>query len=258
MLSIITLTYNNFNELKETLASLPKNDLIESIVVNGGNNNETYKYLKTHNGKVINEKDEGIADAFNKGIKVSSGDAIMFLNSGDILIDLSYPAEAYNVLMKNKNIHFVHSNILFSDILGAELFMKPPFCNLGRGLPYLHPTMIIRKSVFDEIGTFNTDYKIAMDFDFIVRLVKMGYKGFYREGKAVVKMEGSGKSAKEELTAIKECYASLRKNQYITIKNLIGLSQRVILYFLRKLLIKVGAGNLLKGLKKKKYPMFIC
>jgi hypothetical protein len=182
----------------------------------------------------------------------------MFLNSGDILIDPSYPAEAYSVLAKNKDIHFVHSNILFLDILGAELFMKPPFCNLGRGLPYLHPTMIIRKSVFDEIGLFNTDYKIAIDFDFIVRLVKMEYEGFYREGKAVVKMEGSGKSTKEEQAAIKECYVSLRKNQYITIKNFMGLSQRVILYFLRKLLIKVGAGNLLKGLKKKKYPMVIC
>ena len=186
MLSIITLTYNNFDELNETLASLPKNDLIESIVVNGGNSADTFEFLKNYNDKVINEKDEGIADAFNKGIKASSGDAIMFLNSGDVLIDPSYPTEAFKLLNENKDIYFVHSNILFLDLLGAELFMKPPFCNLGRGLPYLHPTMIVRKSVFDEIGLFNTDYKIAMDFDFVVRLVKKGYKGFYKEGKAVM------------------------------------------------------------------------
>jgi glycosyltransferase len=254
MLSIITLTYNNFDDLKETLASLPKDDLIESIVVNGGNDSHTYEFLKTYKGKVINEKDEGIADAFNKGIRISSGDAIMFLNSGDVLTDPAYPSEAYSILKKNKDIHFVHSNILFLDSLGAELFMKPSFCNPGRGLPYLHPTMIVRKSVFDEIGMFNTDYKIAMDFDFVVRLTKKGYKGFYKEGNAVVKMEGTGKSANEEWAAIKECYASLKQNDFLTIKNFVGLSERVTLFLLRKLLVNIGAGSFLKSLKKLKYP----
>ena len=257
MLTIITITYNNFGDLKETLASLPEDDLIEAIVVNGGNNKDTYEFLKTFKGKVINEKDEGIADAFNKGIRISTGDAIMFLNSGDVLIEPAYPVEAYEILLKNRNIHFVHSNILFLDSLGVELLVKPSFCNPGRGMPYLHPTMIVRKSVFDKTGIFNANYKIAMDFDFVVRLTKKGYKGFYKEGNAVIKMEGSGISAKEELAAIKECYASLKQNQVVTLRNFIGLSERVTLYFLRRLLINIGAGSFLKSLKKRKYPIAI-
>ena len=54
--------------------------VIESIIINGGENKQTEEYLKSYKGKVINEKDSGIADAFNKGIKNSSGDSIMFLN----------------------------------------------------------------------------------------------------------------------------------------------------------------------------------
>jgi len=83
MISIITITYNNYEGLKRTLSSIPSYNFIESVVVNGGTDKSTLEYLSSYRGKVINEKDEGIADAFNKGITKSSGDAIMFLNSGD-------------------------------------------------------------------------------------------------------------------------------------------------------------------------------
>ena len=62
ILSIITITYNNLTELKRTLDSIPKFDFIESIVVNGGNSHETTDYLKSYQGIVINEKDEGMLE----------------------------------------------------------------------------------------------------------------------------------------------------------------------------------------------------
>jgi len=253
MISIITITYNNYEGLKRTLSSIPSYNFIESVVVNGGTDKSTLEYLSSYRGKVINEKDEGIADAFNKGITKSSGDAIMFLNSGDELIEPEYLKEAFEILNKDKQVDFIHSNLIFLDSLGAELYMKPPLCNLGRGMPYLHLTMIVRRSVFDQIGLFNKEYKIAMDFDFVVRLTKKGCSGKYISNIASVKMEGGGISVERESESIKECYKSLKENHYLTMKNFFWFSIRFILFSLRKLMVKVGAAGLLRFLKQKKH-----
>lgn len=253
MISIVTITLNNFDELKKTLKSIPQNDFIESIIINGGENKQTEEYLKSYKGKVINEKDSGIADAFNKGIKNSSGDSIMFLNSGDILIEPTYLKEADDFLGNNKHIDFIHSNLLFKDLTGADIVMQPTFGNPGRGQPYLHPTMIMRRKIYEDIGLFNINYKIAMDFDFILRILKRNYTGFYRNKGPVILMEGSGKSAIKEWDAIKECYRSLKENDFLNLRTVWGLFIRVVLYFFRKVLVIAGGGNLLKILKEKKY-----
>jgi glycosyltransferase involved in cell wall biosynthesis len=255
MISIVTITYNDFNGLKRTLSSIPDFDFIESVVINGGSDKATIDFLSSHKGKVINEKDEGIADAFNKGIVNSSGDAIMFLNSGDELIEPGFLKAAEVILNKNKEVGFVHSNLILFDSIGTELYMKPPFCNLGRGLPYLHPTMIVRKSVFEQVGLFNKNYKIAMDFDFIVRLEQKGYKGFYLKDTTAVKMEGIGRSVEREFDAIKECYKSLKQNDFLNLENYFGMMVRVVMFFLRKFMVLIGLGGLLRNLKKKKHSI---
>lgn len=253
MISIITITFNNYEDLIKTISSIPVSNQIESVVINGGSCERTKKFLENYNGKSITEKDEGIADAFNKGVNFASGSYVMFLNSGDILIDSVYPENAIRILDKNLEIGFIHSNLLLVDKSGSNLLMKPTFCNLGRGLPYLHPTMIVRKSLFETIGLFDSSIKIAMDFDWIARLEKMMIKGYYYAGDPVVKMEGSGKSIVDEKEAIKECFYSLKKNKLLTVKNLLGFIQRYILFALRKFMTKVGMDSLLLELKKKKY-----
>lgn len=245
ILSIITITYNNLTELKRTLDSIPKFDFIESIVVNGGNSHETTDYLKSYQGIVINEKDEGIADAFNKGIKVSSGDLIMFLNSGDVLINQKYLKRAINIFEEKQDISFVHSNVLYSDVIGGELIVKPRLKYLGRGMKYLHPSMIVKKEVFNELDYFNLNYKIAMDFDFIVKIEKKEMRGLYINGDPVVKMGGKGKSHAEEFSAIIECVRSLKENKYLTFMNMIGLSIRLFLFAFRKIILVIGGRKFL-------------
>ena len=253
MVSVITITYNNFMELKSTLDSIPDKDYIESVVINGGNDPKTIEFLKNYEGKVISEKDNGIADAFNKGIANASGDYIMFLNSGDILIDSGYIGKAAEILLENSEISFVHSNIIFHDRIGGEIFMRPQMKSVGRGQPFFHPTMIVRKKCFDEIGGFNTTYKIGMDFDFIVRMIKKGYRGNYVDGKAVVRMEGTGKSASQEKEAIEECYRSLKENIFLTLTNRTGYFIRKSFYAGRKLMEALGLKNFLGKLKREKH-----
>jgi GT2 family glycosyltransferase len=253
MISIITITFNNYDELIKTINSIPVSDSIESVIINGGGSEKTMEFLKTYKGKSISEKDEGIADAFNKGIKISSGDCIMFLNSGDVLLTADYFQKANSILENNSSLAFVHSNVIFSDQLGEELFMKPQMKNLGRGMPFHHQTMIVRKKVFDEVGMFKKELKYAMDFDFVVRMKKKNYKGYYLNEAAVVKMDGHGVSVSEESNSIKECFKVLKTENYFNFKITVGYFTRVSLYYLRKLLELMGGRILLKNLKLLKH-----
>lgn len=253
MVSIVTITYNNYDELVKTLNSLPDSDFIESVVINGGKCEKTKEFLKTFSGKSISEKDNGIADAFNKGVNLSSGQYIMFLNSGDELIDKLYPEKAIEILGKNYNNEFVHSNLLFIDENRNQLFMRPQMKSIGRGMPYLHPTMIVKKRLFDQIGLFNTKLKIAMDFDWIARLERNKISGYYFNDTAVVKMDGKGKSVFEESEAINECYTSLKNNDLLNLKNSIGFMVRYTLYLGRVSMVKIGLKNILVRMKKIKY-----
>jgi glycosyltransferase involved in cell wall biosynthesis len=253
LLSIITLTYNNLDDLRKTVSTLPAISNIESLIINGGSDKETFQFLETYKGVVINEKDEGISDAFNKGITNSSGDYIMFLNGGDELLDDRYPDNAAEILDNKSEYSFVHSNMVFVDKSGIELYVRPSLKNIGRGMPYLHPTMIVRKTVFEKIGGFNKKFKISMDYDWVVRLEKEGFKGYHMDQEAPVRMDGSGKSVTEEGEAIKECYRILRENGYLNLKNRTGFFIRYFFYFGRRFLSVVGLNRLLISLKKSKH-----
>jgi len=253
MLSIITITFNNYDELVKTLNSIPVSDSIESVIVNGGSCEKTKEFLKNYHGKSITEKDNGIADAFNKGIKISSGDFIMFLNSGDVLLNKSYLNVSQKILHDKNDLDFIHSNLLFIDEKGNELLMKPQMKSLGRGMPFFHPTMIVRRNLFEKIGLFNDKFKIAMDFDWIVRLKKYGSMGNYINADPVVKMDGTGKSVVSESVALKECFEILKTNKYLTLKNIYGYFIRYTLYISRVLMVKLGFGKYLTSMKKIKH-----
>lgn len=253
MISIVTITYNNYEELINTLNSIPESPFIESVVVNGGECIRTKEFLKSYSGVSVTEKDEGIADAFNKGVKLSSGKYIMFLNSGDVLLSLSYLQKANSLLNENSNIAFVHSNIIFCDQLGANLFIEPQMKNVGRGMPYQHQSMIIRKQVFNEIGLFKKQLKYAMDFDFVVRMEKKKLNGYYINDEAAVRMDGAGISVSKEIESIKECYKVLKDENYLNLNNLIGFLIRYTFYLMRNILKISGGKSLLKKLKELKY-----
>ena len=86
MISVITVTYNNYDDLHRTLHSLKNADGIESVVVNGGNCDKTKKLLNNYEGIAISEPDKGISDAFNRGIKATTGEFVAVLNSDDFWI----------------------------------------------------------------------------------------------------------------------------------------------------------------------------
>jgi GT2 family glycosyltransferase len=250
MISVVTITFNNPDELVATLGSLEGAPGVESVVVNGGRPIPEPNTLKRPPGPIIQEKDEGISDAFNKGIRASTGVAVAFLNSGDLLLDSGYYAAAEKRLVDDPSIDFVHADMEFIDQWVGAYRMKPRLNlqALGAGMPFLHPTMVVRKTVFDRIGGFSTDYKIAMDYDFVLRFMKSGANGAYID-RLVVRMDGRGVSSTREPAAFKECERSLRSNDLYSFRNRLALEQRRLRFHLREAIRKAGALDLLRKIK---------
>jgi glycosyltransferase len=252
MISLVTITYNNYEELLLTVASIPQDQNIESIIINGGDCKKTSEFLKNYSGTVVSERDEGIADAFNKGIKHSTGEYILFLNSGDIYTDHSYLTSAKSFLDNNTSYDFTHANIIFNDEIAGKLRFTHQHESLGKGMPYFHQTMLTRKTVFETIGNFNLRYKIAMDYDFVVRLHKNKNRGHFIDS-TPIEMDGQGISSTREIDSVSECYQSLRSHQMLTGQELVNITIRATKIYIRKMLNYFFGKNILRRIKLYKY-----
>ena len=271
ILSIITITLNNFEELLRTVESVQDLNGCEHIIINGGECPQTLEFLQGYNGKSVSEPDQGISDAFNKGIRLSSGEAIIMLNSGDILLDRTYPARASQILDQDPQIDFVHADLIFEDRLIGPYIMRPLRTknilspNIGRGMPYRHQSMIVRKEVYGRVGFFNLKY-ICSDFDWVSRwefsLKKSHGKAYYSQGDPVIIMDGGGISSTQERKIILEAIKIIRqRNKYISFlektRSYSALFRRIVLFSGRVVLKKLGFVNILVIIKRIKYKRFL-
>ena len=270
LLSIVTITFNNFEDLLHTIESVRDLEHSEHIIINGGNCLKTLEYLKNFSGKSISEPDQGISDAFNKGINLSTGDAIIMLNSGDILLDRTYPSRACQILDQDSEIDFVHSDLIFEDRLIGPYVMRPLriknilYPNIGRGMPYRHQSMVVRKEVYDRVGLFNLDY-ISSDYDWVCKWelsIKESHgKAYYSDGVPVIKMDGGGISSTQESKIILEAIQIIKqRNRNLSflekMKSDLALFTRLVFFYFRFLLKTMGFMNILIKLKKLKYHRF--
>lgn len=270
-LSIITITLNNFEELLRTVESVRDLNGCEHIIINGGECPQTLEFLQGYYGKSVSEPDQGISDAFNKGIRLSSGDAIIMLNSGDILLDRTYPARASQILDQDPQIDFVHADLIFEDTLIGSYIMRPLRTknvlspNIGRGMPYRHQSMVVRKKVYDRVGFFNLDY-ICSDFDWVCRwelgLNKSHGHAYYSQGDPVIIMDGGGISSTQERKIILEAIKIIRqRNKHVSFLEKIisysALFRRLVLFSSRVFLKRSGFVNILVIIKRIKYKRFL-
>ena len=270
-LSIITITLNNFEELLRTVESVRDLNGCEHIIINGGECPQTLDFLQGYYGKSVSEPDQGISDAFNKGIRLSSGDAIIMLNSGDILLDRTYPARASQILDQDPQIDFVHADLIFEDTLIGSYIMRPLRTknilspNIGRGMPYRHQSMVVRKEVYGRVGFFNLNY-ICSDFDWVCRweldLKKSHGQAYYSQGDPVIIMDGGGISSTQERKIILEAIKIIRqRNKHISFlektKSYLALFRRLFLFSGRVFLKRVGFVNILVIIKRIKYKRFL-
>ena len=184
-LSLITVTYNSCKTLSETLQSVLNQTYsnIEYIIVDGASKDDTVAIIKEYepkfNGKLkwISEPDKGLYDAMNKGIGMATGDVVGILNSDDFFTSndvLSTVADAF----KNPNdpdaiygdVHYVNDGDLAKQVryYSSKQFTRKRMC---RGYMPAHPSFYVRRDCYTKYGTFDTSYRVAADFENLLRLI---------------------------------------------------------------------------------------
>ena len=260
-LAVVTITRNNYDELLDTISSLKTLPTHHLVVINGGECDRSRQFLLEQKIDHVSEPDGGIADAFNKGIRLALKDetnCIVFINSGDTVTDPTYAEKALHFLEKNRETDFTYGDIIFRDSLVGNIYMPAKkVLNLGRGMPCGHQSMIYRKSVFKTVGFFNDSCKIAMDYEHLCRMIKSGLNGRHIMAPPFVTMDGMGVSSTCESAAIKECYMALLKNGLMTGENRRDFLIRVSLFVIRKILIAMKMNKVLGKFKKIKYSRLI-
>ena len=203
-ISIITVSFNSAKTIEKTLESVKNQSYtdIEHIIIDGLSNDNTISIVKTFNhvSKVIIEKDYGIYDAINKGIKLATGDIIGILNSDDVFYDNEVVTNISNTFKLNKNLDSIIGDIIF--INNNERIhrkysasnWKPKKFTWGMMPP--HPSFYCKKSIFDKFGFYRIDFKIAADYELMMRFLLVNKITYMYIPMVFVKMSLGGASTK--------------------------------------------------------------
>ena len=185
--SIVTAVRNRAATLSRTIESVlaqtyPK---VEHIVIDGASSDGTVEVLRRYAERLAHWQsapDRGISDAFNKGVAAARGDCIGLLNADDWLEPEQI--ERAVAALQRSGADFVFGDLLYHDAAGRTLFRirgDPHYARaIHRGMPDLnHPTLLARREVYARVGGFDPDLRLAMDYDWLLRAHRAGFRGAY-------------------------------------------------------------------------------
>lgn len=224
LVSIITVVFNGDKYLYQTIESVINQDYdnVEYIIIDGGSTDRTVEIIREYEDRIdfwVSEKDNGISDAFNKGIHQARGEFILMLNCGDSF--MSNTAIDGSLLVKNMNqiITFQaktsYGNIFPSNHTYTIDTMNNCFStinNFVNNAMVAHQTAFVPKSVYNEIGGYNNKYKIRMDFDFFIRASKKFEIKFYPKPIVLYPTDGISSQLKNRLIFKMEEFNAIHNN----------------------------------------------
>ena len=203
-ISIITVVWNNKDTIKDAIDSVLNQTYkdIEYIVVDGASTDGTVEIVKSYGDKItkfVSESDQGLYDAMNKGIRLATGDVVGILNSDDFYID-EFVIEKVVKVFEEKEV-----DSLFADLV----YVKPDNVKktvrhydssqfhpekFAYGWMPAHPTFFVKRNAYEQYGLFKTDYKIAADYELLVRLLHKHKLTYFYLQETIIKMRMGGAS----------------------------------------------------------------
>ncbi len=179
-ISVITVVYNGEKHLEETILSVIKQSFanLEYIIIDGGSTDGTINIIKKYESKInywITEPDNGIYDAMNKGLAKASGEFVGIINSDDF-----YEPEALSIIANEvtKNpetdVFFGDLYILNKNLADKQLQTYKKGYKLNKGFSIWHPTVFVKNQCYKKYGSFDISFKIAADYELLLRLKKNG------------------------------------------------------------------------------------
>jgi len=230
-ITIITATYNSASTITSNISSVNSQTYpsIEHIIIDGASKDDTLEIIKNIPNritKIVSERDKGIYDALNKGVSLATGDIIGFLHSDDMLASphtIENIVQAFNTPLGEK---IAGPTIVYGDLIfvnrndGNKMTRKwisEPFRQglLQIGWMPPHPTIFMRREVYEKHGFFNINLRCSADYDFILRVFSDPTLtiAYIPEVVTIMRMGGmSTKSFKNIINKKKEDYWVLKHN----------------------------------------------
>jgi len=213
-LSIITVVYNNERTITDAIESVLgqtyKN--IEYIVIDGNSTDGTIDRIAPYHRDIhhfVSEKDKGIYDAMNKGLALATGDVIGILNSDDVYADHEVLENVMQVFQHDPSLDMVYGDLVY---VQPDNLMK--VVRTWQSAPYYdryfedghvppHPSLFLKRTVYQQAGLFNTEMKLAADYELMLRVFKKyHFKSSYLS-RLLVKMRLGGSTNKNWNNIIK-------------------------------------------------------
>ena len=246
-ISIITSVYNNQETIAEAMDSVLSQTYtdIEYIIIDGGSTDDTVNIIKSYQNRIavfISEPDKGIYDGLNKGIKLATGDVIGFLHSDDLYENNTVIEKVAKAFMASE-IDSVYGDLTYvnkSDPTKVIRYWKSgefTLKKLGRGWMPPHPTFFVKRDIYQQRGQFDTSFKIAADYDLMLRFL-----GKYKIStdyipNVLIKMRVGGESNKSLKNVIRkstEDLQAMRNNNIGGFLSLIFKNLSKIKQFIKK------------------------
>lgn len=205
-ISIITVCYNSSSTIKDAINSVLAQDYpnIEYIIVDGNSADGTRDIIQSYGQKItkwISEPDKGIYDAMNKGIAMATGDVVGILNSDDFYFNneiVSHVAAVFN----SEDIDATFADLIFVDpgnlnkVVRTYSSRRWNPAKFAWGFMPAHPTVFVKRKYYEQFGLFETDYKIAADYEILIRLLYVHKLKYRYLPITMVKMRQGGVSSR--------------------------------------------------------------
>lgn len=252
-ISIITVCYNSEKTIFGTLRSVKEQeyDNFEHLIIDGQSTDKTMLVVKSyyhHKLIVRSEPDRGIYDAMNKGVQLADGDVIGILNSDDIYIHKNVLNEVVSAFNSDPALDVILGDVDFVTNDKSERVIRSYRATGFRtwmfrfGFMPPHPGVFVRKAAYNRVGSYRINYKIAADFDFLLRLLLIEGARFLVTGRHWVRMLNGGASTsgwRSNYVITKEMLLSLRENNVYSNTALLLLRLPVKLF--RQIIFKIRA-----------------
>jgi len=223
--SLITVAYNAAQHIRSCIESILQQDYphIEYIIIDGNSIDGTQVIVESYGNRIarfISEEDNGLYDAMNKGISLASGDIVGILNADDFYPNphvISKVVEQF----KHAQTDTVFADLVFvteEDLNKVVRYFPGKGFHLGwlsKGMIPPHPTFFVKREAYIKHGSFDTSFKIAADFDLILRLLHKHGLSYSYIPEVLVKMRTGGLSTQgtaSTLTINQEILRSCRKH----------------------------------------------
>jgi glycosyltransferase involved in cell wall biosynthesis len=204
-ISIITITYNSAKTVEETIKSVVSQDYpdIEYIIVDGKSKDNTLEIVNRyskHISNLVSERDKGLYDALNKGIRMATGDVVGMLHSDDLYADNTVISKIAAEFKSNPKIQGVYADLVFVDRDNISKVIRKwqagkyePGAFLKGWMPP-HPTFFVKLDVYNQYGGFNTELKLSADYELMLRFIHKNNIKIAYLPETIVKMRMGGVS----------------------------------------------------------------